>query len=221
MVITAIDPQKNNPERKSVFVDGKYAFSVDEENLFKLDLYVDREITEEEIQSINQVCNISKAKKIALRYIVFKPRTEYEIRVKIKEQGFDEQIIQIVVDQLKEMEYINDRLYAEKYIKDALKLKKIGVKRIYVELQQRGIEREIIEEQINACNPDECEILKPLVQKKLGNISWDECSQPDEISYQAKSAQLNKIRSYFIRKGYSLETINRCLDEIRNSIESE
>lgn len=202
MTITSVEDQKHHTNRKSVFIDGQYAFAIDEEDWFKLGLYVGKEMTREEITQINHVCNFSKAKKQALKYITFKMRTELEVRDKLEHQGFDRKVIGDVVDYLKKLEYIDDNTYAKKFIKDAIHLKKYGVYRIVLELQRRGISQDTIGRQLDNLHFDAKATLKPLLEKRLIGVRKE-----DEKA-------LNRLRNYFIRRGYHLRDINECIDEV-------
>jgi len=201
MLITAIEEQKDNKGKMSVFVDNQYFFSIDPENLFQLDLFVGKEITEQEIEHIHQVCNFFEAKKQTIKYVVGRLRTAYEVENMLSKKGFDREVIKMVVDKLIELDYINDELYAQKYIKDAYHIKKFGKRRIYQELQQKGVEDWIIQQVLNSIEFNEKEALREMLHKKL-----DQFSQHD-------TKTLNKIRNAFLRKGYTPESIDECIDE--------
>ncbi|MDK2798414.1 MAG: regulatory protein [Clostridiales bacterium] len=204
MTITSIENKKKNSSKKSIFVDGKYVFSIDEEDLFRLNLYVGKEITKQEIENIRQICNYSKAKILAIKFIVFKKRTEYEVKTKLEKLGFDHSVIEKVLDYLKQSGYVNDAVYTKKYIKDALTLKKWGIYRIRYELQMKGIDEGTIQHELTKIEFDEKQnqILKALVEKKLSSVR-----NLDERS-------LNKIKNYCIRKGYDLNAVNKVINEL-------
>ncbi len=204
MKITDAQPQKNNANRKSVFIDYTYALSMDEEDWLKMKLSVGQEISEQQIQQIQEVCNYSKAKKKALRYITFKMRTALEVKEKLKQDGYTTEIAEQVIAYFKELDYINDDTYTYKYIRDSVQLKKWGAKRIIMELQVKGVAQETILKHIETQTAHENEQLILLIQKKFRTIK----------SHDEKS--LNRIRNYFIRRGYSLYSINTCIKKIMN-----
>ena len=209
MKITSKEIQKNNPHRFSVFIDGKYAFGIDEEDWFRLKLYVGKELAESDIEEINEQCNFTKAKKQAIKYILYKARTSFEVVKKLEILGYDEDIIEKVVQELKSLSYIDDELYVEKYIKDAINLKKYGNHRIKIELQRKGIKDDIINKKLEELNIDEKEQLRFMIEKRINRYQ----------SIELKT--LNKLRSYFIRRGYNLSDINNLLQEILDEREIE
>ena len=202
MKITSVEIQKKNPDRRSVFVDGSYCFGIDEEDWFKLNLYVGQDITKQEIERINRLCNVAKAKKQAIKYISYSMRTAFQVAKRLEQQGFDEPVIEEVIGHLKQLQYIDDPQYAAKYIKDAIHIKNFGLHRIVLELQAKGICQDMIDRQLAGVAFDERRALKPLLQKKLSRMKV-----PDEKC-------LNRVRNYFIRRGYCLKVINEMIEEI-------
>ncbi len=201
MIITTIETQKKNKERKSVYIDGKYSFGIDEEDCFKLNLYEGQVLDSDKIVNIVKSMNISKSKKIALRYILFKMRTESEVKSKLNEQGYDDEVIDEVITNLKELGYINDSIYVEKFIKDAVNIKNQGINRIRYELQLRGINNSEVEDKLQALDYDEEIKLKPLIERKIKTYK------------DIDDKTINKIKTYFIRKGYSHKLVNNLINQ--------
>ncbi len=140
MRITAIEIQKNNQDRKSIFVDGEYRFSLTVEDFFKLGLKAGQEISEEELEHFVTVSSVSKCKNYVLKLLARKLYTEKELRNKMRDKGFLTEASDEVVSFLKEYGYINDRQFAKSYISDSIRLRKKGKRLIRMELLQKGIE---------------------------------------------------------------------------------
>ena len=62
-----------------------------------------------------------------MKYVVFKKRTENEVRQKCKLLNYEEDVIDEIIDYLKENEYINDKVYVERYIENVKRLKKCSI----------------------------------------------------------------------------------------------
>jgi regulatory protein len=60
---------------------------------------------------------------MAVRFLAMKLRSEKEVSFKLENEGFDEDTIEKVLEELKSMGYINDKIYAQKYVYDRSKLK--------------------------------------------------------------------------------------------------
>ena len=88
MVITSIERSRKHKDKLSVFIDGKFSFTISEEDYLSLNLYEKSEITEETIEYIKNTVNFQKAKARAVRYLSLKIRTEQEVRDKLKSDGY-------------------------------------------------------------------------------------------------------------------------------------
>lgn len=153
--ITKIEAQKRNPRRRSVFIDGKFAFGVDEEVVSKLGLEKGEEVTEKKINEILLEKSENEAKEIALRFLSFRRRTEKEIRDKLKQKGFDGKIIQSTIGKLKRYDLINDAEFAAAWVKDRLTHKPRGKRLLRQELWKKGIKKEIIDQVTDQLCQDE------------------------------------------------------------------
>ena len=73
-----------------------------------------------------------KLKTKVLKYILFKKRTEQEVRNKfINLQG---EILNEVIEELKDLNYINDKEYVNKAVKEFINLKNMSIKEIEYKL---------------------------------------------------------------------------------------
>lgn len=143
-----------------------------------------------------------KGVAIALRYIANRMKTEAEVRGKLKTKCCDGVIEEIITD-FKEKGYINDENYITFYIKDRVNLNPMGRLRIKRELEQRGIEKALIEtnEEYNAI--DEKSLLDDLLYTKLSNYDLN------------NNNDLRKVLGYLSRRGFEYGYINTALNKHR------
>jgi len=203
VIITSAEKQKNNPDMVSIYLDNKYAFSIPNEEYLRLNLYERSELTEEEVKNIREEINIRAATQNGIKMLYSKDRTEYEVRQNLIRKGFDEDTAEGAVMQLKSMGYINDRLYANKYISDRLKLKPKSKKALMYELQKKGIDREIIAEVIDEFEMDESLIAYRITKKKFGKYNIGD------------PAIQRRIVSFLTHRGFSHEIINDVVNQLK------
>lgn len=112
------------------------------------------------------------AKEKALRYLVVAKKTENEVRNKLKKSNFDEDIIDKVVDYLKDLKYIDDDDYVDAYIRQCMRLQNYSIFEIKNKLLQKGIKKYIIEEKLENLSQTEyeSELINKLVNGKLKNM---------------------------------------------------
>ncbi|CDF57968.1 regulatory protein RecX [Thermobrachium celere] len=207
MKITYIEKQKNNSNRYNIFVDGNYCFSAELEDIIKYQIDIDRIFSKEELEKIIEKCEISKGFKYGLNLLSNKDYTKSEMFDKLKEKGYSDNSIEVILDKLCEYGFVDDMKYAEKFAYRKVKLNKIGKKRIINDLKNKGIEAEILDK----IQFDEEEILNNayalLIKKLKGN-------KKDKESLQ-------KAIRYLYNKGYTFEEIKKAVFKINNEIDWE
>ena len=86
------------------------------------------------------------AKEYAVKLLGFCDRSEKEIREKIIKKGYSEAECEEAIAFCREYGYIDDGRFAGHFVHDAVNLKKLGKARIKMELRQKGVNEEAIEE---------------------------------------------------------------------------
>lgn len=175
-------------------------------NIFeKYKVSVDMDFSENEILEMKYFSDIERAKSRAINYISGKLKTKYEVRLKLKENGFAEDVIDEVLDILEKEEYLNDKVYCEIFIEDKKKLNGYGKNKIKSLLIQKGISKNIFEYFLNEFEYDE-EFDNAL---KMG-IKKLELLSNEEDNFKKKQ----KIINYLTYRGFGFDVINDVLKEI-------
>lgn len=175
-------------------------------NIFeKYKVSVDMYFSEDEILEMKYFSDIERAKSRAINYILGKLKTKYEVRLKLKENGFAEDVIDEVLDILEKEEYLNDKVYCEIFIEDKKKLNGYGKNKIKSLLIQKGISKNIFEDFLNEFEYDE-EFDNAL---KMG-IKKLELLSNEEDNFKKKQ----KIINYLTYRGFGFDVINDVLKEI-------
>ncbi len=148
--VTAIEVQKTNTERVNVFIDEQYAFSlaliVAESNRLR----PGRELSPAEVGELQAEDLYSLALSGALELIALRPRSEAEVRTRLKRRFPDApfETINRVLDRLKELNYLNDADFAKFWIENRQAFAPRGRQLLKQELMQKGVNKDIIEEAI-------------------------------------------------------------------------
>lgn len=80
-----------------------------------------------------------------LKYVVYKKRTEKEIKQKFS-QEIETNMLEDIIQELKENNYISDNQYIQRAVNEFMALKNISLKQIKYKLQSKGIDNNLIEE---------------------------------------------------------------------------
>lgn len=201
MVITSVEKNRKHKDRLSVFVDGSFAFTISEEDYLSLNLYEKSEITEETIEYIKSTVNFRDARSKAVRYLTLKIRTEKEVQDKLKDEGFDRECISRVINELKAIGYINNQLYAQKYVFDRSKLKPMSKRMMKQELLSKGVSEEIADEVLSDWKAEDSDVARNLVKRRFGKYDLSD----EKI--------LRKAYMFLAHRGFTRDIIREVLRE--------
>lgn len=194
-------PQRKNPERTSVYINGKFAFGVDKETLIRLKLYEAQEISKSELDKLVYEAEKQKAKEYALRLLNYRMRTEKEMIDRLKRKEFSNEIVSEVIKELKTIGLIDDKKFAQAFVSDRISLNLKGKRLIFTELVKRGVDQLEIKDALNSFNESkEQEACKRLIEK-----------------YQNRYLRLSEIKkkqrlyALLTRRGFSYPIIKNAL----------
>ena len=120
-IITKITQGKKNPERYNIYLEEKFAFSVDETLIIRYQLTKGKELDQWTIEEMNFEDEVRKAFNKALHYLGFRMRSEGEVRKKLKEKEFGEAVIDEAVKKLYELSFLDDQQFSEALLRTQIK----------------------------------------------------------------------------------------------------
>ncbi len=150
------------------------------------------------IYSLDEFAKYDKVKSKILKYVLYKKRTEQEVRQKFSME-FDENILDDVIEDLKENAYIDDYNYIERAVNEFINLKTLSIKEIKYKLLSKGIKSKLIDEFISK----NMEYLNEFEKKSAGKI----------VGKKKKLMEKDEIKLYLLKKGYQEESIREALNE--------
>lgn len=203
-IITKIEIQKRNKERVNLFLDGEYAFSLSIELVYKEGINRNDEIDSERLKILAEHESQIRCKNSALRIIEKSCKTEKEVRDKLILKGYEDNCINKSIEFLKEYNFIDDIKYTKAFIHN--KLNSEGSQKIKYKLIQKGISKEIIDQELSDLNKEnEKNTALNLAKKKFDMIKKKE-NDDFKIS--------GKLYRYLISKGYQYDVTSEVVKEI-------
>ena len=145
--------------------------------------------------------DFDRAKDCAFWYLNRKRYTKKEIIEKLVSRDYSREVAERVADHLEEREYIDDRDYARRYILDAVKLKKHGIRRIKTDLSFKGITADIVDETVEKTGIDCNAFLPQLLESKAAGADITD------------EKQKSRVVSFLVRRGFSYRDINDAICE--------
>ncbi len=157
--ITDIVPQKKNPKRVNIFLDGEFAFGLSAEIRFEKKLEIEQNLTEKQVANLIESDQIERLLNKALKFLSYRPRSEKEVldhlrragKLKDIEKSEAEKIqyeksAELVINKLKKMDQIDDKEFVRWWVEQREKFKPRGGRLIKSELLQKGVDKGIIDE---------------------------------------------------------------------------
>ena len=141
----------------------------------------------------------------AAYYITYKDRTEKEVYDKLREKGYSSQDIEESIHKLKMYGYLSDENYTLSYIKSNINKK--GVRRISMELAQKGVHRDIISGQLDEITVDEVGTIEDILYKRYRNIDFSD------------ETQKRRAYGYFMRRGFKQDSISKAITNYKKNNE--
>ena len=141
-----------------------------------------------------------KWKTKVLKFVLYKKRTENEVREKFA-QEIEENKLEDIIEILKENHYIDDKEYIERSVKEFKALKNLSIKEIHYKLQQKKVDRNALEEYIYENREDllvfEIQSAKNILQKRIKSLEDKDAA-----------------KKYLYQKGYMSESIDIALEDL-------
>lgn len=156
------------------------------------------EINEEQISVLLHEILPKRARERCMKLLQGRDYAESEIRKKLISDGYPEQVIADAITFLQKYDYINDLRYIRLYYQS--KSVRKSKKQIILDLQQKGIEKQLIQDALKDIVMEEGEnrdldcIRRLLFKKRY---------EDDEATYEIKE----KMKMYLYRKGFELSDI--------------
>ncbi|OGE64917.1 hypothetical protein A3I48_03760 [Candidatus Daviesbacteria bacterium RIFCSPLOWO2_02_FULL_36_7] len=170
--ITEVIPQRKNPKRFNIFLDGEFAFGADEDLVVSRRLVIGKVITPEDLERILFEAEVGKLMERMYRWFGIRQHSEKEVRDYFRVRR-KEEISQLTVDSLvevlKKKGLVNDLEFAKAWVEARRRSKQKGIRVIKAELYQKGIDKEIMEQVISGqvTGDSEEELAKQALEKKL------------------------------------------------------
>lgn len=132
-----------------------------------------------------------------MKYILYKKRTESEVRKKFC-HTIEENMLDDIIEYVKEVGYINDKEYIKRLVNEYMALKSMSIREIKNKIYSKGIYADDIEDYLYE-NKEELESYELKSAEKLAN--------------KKRGMEPQKLKLYLVNKGFDTDTINKVLKD--------
>ena len=138
--ITAIEPQKRDPDRVNIHLDGNYAFGLT--RITAAWLKIGQELSDDKIASLQAEDGRELAYQQAMLFLSYRARSESEIRQNLSKHEFPQDVIEQTLERLRENQLANDQQFARAWIENRNTFRPRSRRALQMELRQKGLSDE-------------------------------------------------------------------------------
>ncbi|RLC37690.1 hypothetical protein DRH29_01210 [candidate division Kazan bacterium] len=198
MEVTSIKTQTKNPNRASLYVDGKFYRGIDKLVAMKLGLRVGLTLTPAIIDRLEKQESSHNVWEYALRLMEASPKNSHRMYERLKTK-FDEAVAQATVKKLIDAKIIDDQRLADSIVERLTQQESKSIRQIKLYLMTKKFSPKVIESSLKKIteNYDKQSALNSARHKyrQLKNESWQTKSQ--------------KIYAYLARQGFDYDIIKQ------------
>ena len=199
MIVTDLIPISKG--RYKVYIDQEFAFVLYKGELHVYELEVGAEVDDTCYKEIVSTVLPKRAKLRAMNLLQKRTYTTKQLRDKLKEGFYPEEIIEEAIAYVSSYHYLDDHRYALDYITYHAEMK--SEKKLQYDLLNKGVPADIIaaafdEWREQGGDQNEIEMIRKQLEKK-------------KYSPDCDIKEKQKVYSYLLRKGFSLENVNKVL----------
>lgn len=196
MKITSIRGQVKNSERVSIFVDGKYSFSLSLNELVAEKLKHGEDLDASRLKKLQKLSADGKLRQRALEWSLNRPRSRREFHDYLRRKKIEPEHIEKLANEFTQKGYLDEASFSRWMVGLRVRGGKSN-RAIAAELASKGIDRELANETIHSEAFSESERIKLVVEKKIKQSRYQKDPQ--------------KLMQYLARQGYSYDLIKQTL----------
>lgn len=144
--ITSLLPQPGKKNQVAVYLDGAYAFALRSEIVLEQRLSIGKQLSEMDVANLQASEEFQDTLNLAYRFLSYKPRTEAEVRTRLRKAGAGLSLTDAVINRLKQQRFLDDANLAANVAEHRTSTSPRSAKMIGWELRRRGVAAEVVEE---------------------------------------------------------------------------
>lgn len=207
-MVTALRLGKGRGKRVNVYLDGAFAFSLGVEVVAKEGLKVGQELTRSQIEALGIVDGSRRCLEAAMRYLSYRPRSEFELRERLTRRGFDSDGIETVITRLKEQGLVDDTDFARFWRDNRQSFSPRSRRLTGLELRRKGVAEEVIDRVVGEVNDDDSAYRAAL-------------SRAYRLTASDYQSFRHRLAEYLRRRGFGYRVINNTVEQLWREIRDQ
>src|SRR3954447_24961254 len=170
--ITKIIEQKKRPNRRNIYLDGAFAFGLNDNVVARFRLREGLTLTEDQVKEIAHGEVRQECLDYAMKYLGTRLHSRAELRRKLIRREYGDQVIDGVLDDLARMGYLDDARFAKTKALSAAQHKHHGRRHAFMELIKAGVKKDVADAALEDVysQADSLGAARELARKKLVSL---------------------------------------------------
>ena len=206
--ITALRAGRGQRKRVNVSLDGRFVFSLEADVAIKEGLQVGQELSASQIEALARLDHYHRCLNAAAHYLSYRPRSEFELRERLHQRGFNGDSVEAVLTKLKEQGLVDDTAFARfwKDNRESFSPRSQWLTRL--ELRRKGVADGIIDGVVGEINDDDNAYRAARSKARSLNMS-------DYQSFR------HRLGGYLKRRGFGYGVIKHTVERLWQEQEDE
>jgi len=205
--ITALRVGRGRRKRVNVSLDGRFAFSLEAEVAIKEGLQVGQGLSDSQIEALARFDHYHRCLNTAAHYLSYRPRSEFELRERLHQRGFDGDSVEAVLTKLKEQGLVDDMAFAQFWKDNRESFSPRSQWLTKLELRRKGVANNIIDQIADTIDDEDSAYRAALSKARSLSLS----------DYQSFRRRLG---DYLKRRGFGYGVINHTIERLCQELES-
>ncbi len=210
--ITDLKRVRYHKDRLNLFINKKFLCTVPDYVVQEYHLKKGVDVPPDVLEDIVYKSEKFRASESAYRLLTNRPHSRLELIQKLRQRGFGNDIIDPIIEKCEKEGYLDDRHFAKAWVKSRLSSKPRGRRKLYGELMQKGIDREVIDDILDQAfeETDEGDLALQLLEKHRSRF----------INQNSVDLKL-KIRNFLSYRGFDYQAGRTAADKFIEQLEKE
>ncbi len=210
-IVTRVERQKRNPSRVSIFINDEFAFGAPVSVVEAFLLAPGLVLSDADLERLKIEAQREEAFERACRYLSRRLRTEEEVRAKLLEEAYSRGAVESTLERLRRLRYLDDRNYAEAFVRDRSRFRPKGRSALSLELRRKGVPEEIIRQVLDELMSEDDEL----------RLAWDAATGylPRLARVSPPRKKMTRMISFLVRRGFPSRLARAVAEELLESNE--
>jgi len=199
--ITALRAGRGRGKQVNIFLDGKFAFSLEAEVATKAGLQVEQVLAADQIEALARADHFHRCLKAAFLYLSYRPRSESELRERFRQRGFGSDTQEAVITRLKELGLVDEMAFAQFWADNRQSFSPRSRWLTKLELRRKGVANDVIDQVVSNIGDDDSAYRAALSKaRSLPQSDYQDFRQ--------------RLGGYLKRRGFSYQVIDDTVERL-------